>query len=218
MAFVFTVRSCRFNVITATTAVIIQYHAPFRRVENKFAHDEPRVDRTFALRLAKKATSDTMGPNGLLRSLLEFGMIPRFTAVNARLSQQVARIRSLDIARTEMATVASELRIREALRSHVHPSATYTIAPGVKVRVYLESNKITGPFTVIDFQDRNGKLVYHNISQVIPEHRYVRTATPTSVVHRPKPLTWSQVSSKKKKHRGLCQFPSDFNNRSRSSH
>ncbi len=116
-----------------------KYHAPLRRIYNKIVHDEPRIDRTLALRLAQKAMNDTMGPNGLVPSLLVFGMVPRFPAVNSKLPHQVVRMRSLEIARTEMATIVAELRIIEALRSLVSPAARYILAPGAKVRVNRET-------------------------------------------------------------------------------
>ncbi len=85
-------------------------------------------------------------------------------------------IRLLEIARIEMATIVAELRIREAMQSRMRPAARYILAPGAKVRVYRETDKkITGPYTVIDVQDkdifidRKGKRVHHNISQVIPK-------------------------------------------------
>ncbi len=160
-------------------------------------------------------------------------MVARFPAVNSyeNLPYQVMRMRmrSLEIARTEMGTIVAELRIREALRSRVTPAARYILASGAKVRVYLETdNKITGPYTVIGVQDkdifidRNGKRVHRNMSQAISE----RTLTGDTGMNelRLKLQSFSDLScprsrivSKKEKHRMLCLRPSNFNNRSSPS-
>lgn len=55
-----------------------RYHAPLRRIYKKSREDAPSIDQDIALKLACKALNDTMKPEGLVPSLLVFGLLPRF--------------------------------------------------------------------------------------------------------------------------------------------
>lgn len=79
-------------------------------------------------------------------------------------------------ANAEMATIIAELRIRQALRSRVPPSADYVITAGDNVRVFRETDKrFLGPYKVVAvegkqvFINRDGKRLQHSIDQLVPE-------------------------------------------------
>jgi hypothetical protein len=55
-----------------------RYHGPLRRVYQKIEHESPHVGPALLLRIAVKAINDAMGTNGLVPSLLVFGVVPRF--------------------------------------------------------------------------------------------------------------------------------------------
>lgn len=154
-----------------------RYRAPLRRIYSKMRHSSPSVLPAMVLRLAQKAMNDTTGPSGLVPSLLVFGVMPRLLIVNPRLLDQVARMKALTTARTEMNTIVAELRVRQALRARIPTAANYILTPGQKGRIFREGDKkFIGPFTIVSvdskqvFVDRNGKRAQYNISQVIPEH------------------------------------------------
>jgi hypothetical protein len=55
-----------------------RYHAPLRRLYHKIISECPRLDPHLALKHAVQAMNDTQGPEGLVPSLLLFGVLPRF--------------------------------------------------------------------------------------------------------------------------------------------
>ncbi len=73
------------------------------------------MDKNIVLKLAMKATNDTMGPEGLVPSYLVFGCIPRFPSTESTLSTQQQRMDGMQAARLEMAIITAEVRIGKAL-------------------------------------------------------------------------------------------------------
>lgn len=51
------------------------YHAPLRRMYKKVRIDFPHIDKEVLLALANTAMNDTCGPEGLVPSLLVFGVV-----------------------------------------------------------------------------------------------------------------------------------------------
>jgi len=157
-----------------------RYHAPLRRLYNKIRFSIPNLEMQLCLRLALKAMNDTMNPEGLVPSLLVFGVLPRFPAVNTQLPNQVERMRALEVARAEMESITAELRLRKALNSNLSAAASKVYKAGDEVLVFREDEKPvkwTGPFKVLRvddkqiFIDRKGSEVQHSVSQVKPFYR-----------------------------------------------
>jgi hypothetical protein len=107
-----------------------RYHAPLRRMYHKIVFEYPRLDPHLALKLAVKAMNGTQGPEGLVPSLLVFGVLPRFPGSNTFLPNQKDRMDALIAARAEMETISAELKIRKALTSQNPPTAHYQLAVG----------------------------------------------------------------------------------------
>jgi hypothetical protein len=55
-----------------------RYHGPLRRIYQKIRYDYPNLNPDISLRLAVKAMSDTMNPEGLVPFYLVFCIMPRF--------------------------------------------------------------------------------------------------------------------------------------------
>jgi hypothetical protein len=72
-----------------------RYHGPLRRVYQKIEHELPHVGLALLLRIAVKAIHDTMGTNGLVSSLLVFGVVPRFPPMSIDLPKQGDRMAAL---------------------------------------------------------------------------------------------------------------------------
>ena len=116
-----------------------RYHEPLRRIYQKIRYSEPGINIQLALllavnltarsnaSLALKAINDTMNPEGLVPSLLVFGVLPRFPPFNTELPGQAPpvlvtqcppdRMRALQMARAEMETISAELSLQRALVS-----------------------------------------------------------------------------------------------------
>ena len=64
------------------------------------------------LRLSVKAINDTMGPNGLVPSLLVFGVLPSFPGPTSNNIPQKERMEALRKAKAEMEAIVAEQRIK----------------------------------------------------------------------------------------------------------
>jgi hypothetical protein len=78
-----------------------KYHDPLRRVYQNVKKGFPNMSLELALRLAVKAMNDTMGPNGLVPSLLVFGMVPRFPVIDEHIPNQDQRALAMKVSREE---------------------------------------------------------------------------------------------------------------------
>lgn len=152
-----------------------RYHDPLRRVFKKIMHESPSLDKNVALKLAVKAINDTMGPEGLVPSLLVFGCIPRFQPVRSELPGQKERMRALLHARKEMSTITAELRIRRALMSKAPRNVDIVIEPGDKVRVFRETDrKYIGPFPVIRVDKKQIFVLQKDVEKQYSLHQVLR--------------------------------------------
>ena len=150
-----------------------RYHAPLRRIYNKIRASHPSVQPDIALRLACRAMNDTMGPDGLVPTLLVFGALPRLPTSHSANPTQEERQRALTTARREYETVIAARRIREALRARVPAAAHRVIRVGDAVRVFREADgRLHGPYSVLDIDDKqawldvDGKRTQFNVSQL----------------------------------------------------
>lgn len=90
------------------------------------------------LRLATKALNDAMGENGLVPSLLVFGLIPRFPIIATDMPTQSERMVVLATARAEMEQSVAARLIEQALRHHVPNAADRVCSTGKEVLVCRE--------------------------------------------------------------------------------
>jgi hypothetical protein len=100
-----------------------RYHDPLRRVYHKVRKEFPSMSLELALRLAVKAMNDTMGPNGLVPSLLVFGMVPRFPIIDANVSDKEQRRLSMKVSREEYQNLVAEMRVKAALLHNLPAAA-----------------------------------------------------------------------------------------------
>jgi hypothetical protein len=92
--------------------------------------------------------NDTVGSEGLVPTLLVFGIIPSLSA-DGSLPNQHDRMLAMDSARREMDIIVSELRIKRALSSKTPRGAILVYIPGELVYVYRERPaKWIGPFPI----------------------------------------------------------------------
>lgn len=85
-----------------------KYHGPLRRVFLKVSDEHPTLDPATILRLALKGCYDTLGPNGLVQTLLVFGALPSLPTANPTLPKQRERMCALQSARREMEQITNE--------------------------------------------------------------------------------------------------------------
>lgn len=155
-----------------------KYHSPLRRIFLKVKDTYPHLDNKIILKLSVKSMNDTMGPHGLVPSLLVFGILPRFPISNTGLPDQRDRMKAMQVARAEMETYVAEERIKLAIRKNIPASALYNFTAGDLVLIYRELGKNTanwtGPYKILRVEDKNifidrqGEEVKHSVHQAKP--------------------------------------------------
>lgn len=151
-----------------------RYHDPLRRIFLKIRHKSPSIKPKLELRIALKAMNDTLGPEGLVPTLLVFGCLPIFPTVNTNLPGQRERRKALQQARKEMATITAEIRIKRALLSRVPRNTDLNLNLGDQVRVYRETDrKYIGPFPVIRTDGKQVFVLQNNTEKTYSLHQIV---------------------------------------------
>lgn len=152
-----------------------RYHAPLRRVYQILAKNHPNMSKDLLLRYAIKGVNDTANIDGLVPSLLVFGVVPTFPMSNRQLPGQKARLQAIVDARLEMGSIVAEQRITRALRSKLPPAVHYDISPGDLVLVHREkTKKWVGPYKVHRVEDKrafitDGKFCRpFSVTQLLP--------------------------------------------------
>lgn len=140
-----------------------RYHAYLRQVFKKIRDEVTSLDKHDTLRLAIKAVNDTAGPNGLVPTLLVFGVLPRLPIHPRDLPDQRDRMQAMQVARAEMARITARARVHVALNRNVPAAADTDIRILDNVLVFRESpvNKWVGPYTVVDVK---GKSIYVDVN------------------------------------------------------
>lgn len=94
--------------------------------------------------------NDTMGPEGLVPSLLVFRILPRFAPDSTSLPYPSDLIMAMEVARREMNDIESKLKIQQALRSNILPVSGYLVNPEDEVYFHDENTSNRGrPYTVL---------------------------------------------------------------------
>ena len=161
-----------------------QLHAPLGRIYRKIKNDFPQIPPHILLKLAVKAMNDTNGENGLVLSLLDFGIIPGFPIISSHLPTHRERMKALSEAQMEMNSIISERRVSKILHRNIPQATDQVYRVGEDVLVYREGpDQWMGPFIVSKVQDKRITIFDQNrlertfsVQQVKP---YRRT-TPSS--------------------------------------
>jgi Reverse transcriptase (RNA-dependent DNA polymerase) len=127
-----------------------RYHSPLRRVFNKIRLENPQFQRDDCLAATVQAINSTAGPEGLIPSLLVFGLIPRLPSpsITPLLTQQ-QRFKMISSARAEYQLILARLRIRLGLHTRPPEASSAIYQPGDSCYVYRERLQMwTGPHVI----------------------------------------------------------------------
>jgi Reverse transcriptase (RNA-dependent DNA polymerase) len=154
-----------------------RYHSPLRRIFKKVSDEYPSVSTDLRLSLSVNAMNDCVGPEGLVPSLLVFGVMPRLPDFSTQVPSQIERFKCLFQARREYEQWVCKQQIRTALKRRPPPASSYIFSPGDQVAVYRERvREFKGPYVVtssngkdikIELGESTGPLSF-NISQIKP--------------------------------------------------
>ena len=153
------------------------YHAFLRRIYNKAKSEHPDVADDLVLSMSVKAMNDTAGPQGLVPTLLVFGVLPRIIEKLHDLPDQRERFRIMDTAKKEFQDIIAKQQLDRGLRKNPPPASEYRFQTNQPVYVYREKLKHwTGPHLVmscdkkqvlVNLGKREGASNF-NISQIKP--------------------------------------------------
>ena len=79
--------------------------------------------------------NDTMNPEGLVPSLLVFGVLTIFPPFDTELPGRADRMGALQMARGEMETISAELRLRIALILRIPETSNHNLEAGQELLV-----------------------------------------------------------------------------------
>ncbi|OSX79162.1 hypothetical protein BU14_0085s0013 [Porphyra umbilicalis] len=132
-----------------------RYHAVLRHIYRRVKADHPDLPLDVALTLAVSAMNKTIGPHGLVPTLLVFGLIPRVPVSPLRLPTQQDRMRAAETACKEMRAQVARTRVQAALRLRVPAAADADLPVGTSVLVYREppTNRWIGPHPIVARRD-----------------------------------------------------------------
>jgi hypothetical protein len=117
----------------------------------------PDIQPAIGLRLAVKAMNDTIGEDGLVPSLLVFGISPRHQVLSTNLPTQQERMKVLATANAEMNSIIAERRILTALQKSIPAASVHSFDIGDEVLVFRErTDSWEGPYRVTAIE---GKIV-----------------------------------------------------------
>ena len=153
-----------------------RYHSFLRDIYRKVQLQHPGIGRSHCLSLSLKAMNDTAGYHGLVPTLLVFGAMPRIPITPMDLPAQMDRMRAIESARKEMASVMAKERMSKAVRMNVPSAADNDIAIGTRVLLYREKpeDQWKGPYLVLDVKEKSvtiqldGKTANVSIDKVKP--------------------------------------------------
>jgi hypothetical protein len=115
--------------------------------------------------------NDTMGPNGLVPSLLVFEMVPRFPIIDANVPDQERRVLAMKVSREEYQNVVAEMRMKASLLHNVLAVADMQYKEGGLVLAKYEIRDTwDGHFEVVAVDNKILTVRDPNNPKVMEEH------------------------------------------------
>ena len=135
------------------------YHGPLRRVYSIITTEIPGIEPDSALQMSFKAINDSVGPNGLVPTLLVFGAYPRMTESDAPSPSITQRAMVMRKAMDEVRKCTASRQVNDALNTWNGPSTTavHDLPINSPVLVYQERNvgqsgEWKGPYNLLSIQ------------------------------------------------------------------
>ena len=122
--------------------LVERYHGLLRHVYIIITTEIPGIDPKLALQMAFKALNDSVGPNGLVPTLLVFGAYPRMTEIDAPSPTVTQRTVAMRKAMDEVRKSVATRQVNDALNTRSGPSTTHIhdLPLNSQVLVFRESN------------------------------------------------------------------------------
>lgn len=157
-----------------------KYHSTLRTIFQKLRCDFPNLPCDIALAKSVQAMNETVGPHGLVPSLLVFGVIPKIPNISQYESpNQKERLKAAQTARATYEKIVAKSIIDRGIKKIPPPSSDHVYRPGDFAYVYREGIKqYTGPHMIATVDGKSVRLHLgekfgprpFNISQIRPAH------------------------------------------------
>ncbi|POS82147.1 hypothetical protein EPUL_006114 [Erysiphe pulchra] len=130
-----------------------RYHSPLRRAY-KIILDElngHKVPKEIILQMAVKAMNDSVGPHGLIPTLLVYGAYPRMTKDSAPSPSVTVRAEAINKAMKEIARIRAKRSVKNALITRNGPNTLPIMNAPInsEVLVWRENKRWNGPYLLI---------------------------------------------------------------------
>ena len=136
-----------------SVGLVERYHTPLRRVY-KIIQDELKdehIDKDMILQMAVKAVNDLAGPDGIVPTLLVFGVYPRLTEIDPLSLSVTKRAEAIRVATKEVRRLYAERQVKDALAIRNGPDTKITLDLPLQsdVRVQREKDGWKGLYKLI---------------------------------------------------------------------
>ena len=139
--------------------MVERYHGPLQRVYSIIITEISGIEPELALQMSFKAINDSVGPNGLVPTLLVFGAYPRMTELDAPSPSITQRGIAMKKAMDEVRKCTASRQVNDALNTRNGPStaAVHDLPINSPVLVYREGNvgqsgEWKGPYNLLSIQ------------------------------------------------------------------
>ncbi len=106
-------------------SVVERYHVPIKKAYRRIMYEAPRLEKAAALQMAVKAVNDSVGPDGIVHTLLVYGALPRLGLPSDPPVQSMRDgAHALKKATREMSLYFASRQYRDALKSRSGPVVT----------------------------------------------------------------------------------------------
>ncbi len=112
-----------------SVGLVERYHAPLRRLY-EIIQDELKdeyINKEMVLQMAVKAVNDSVGPDGIVPTLLVFGTYPRLTEMDPLSPSVTKRAEAIRTATKEVRRLYTERRVKDALAIRNGPNTKITL-------------------------------------------------------------------------------------------
>lgn len=160
---------------------IERYHVPLRRAYNIISREIPNLSKEMRLQMAVKAINDTVGPHGLVPTLLVFGCFPRMTRNDAPSVSLAQRSLAVKKAMVEVKRCHAARKVADGLRMRNGPVTTHLgeLPLNAEVLVWREGRGWSGPYRMTA---KDGETIQVEINERLVSFRstvvkpYIRPA------------------------------------------
>jgi hypothetical protein len=130
-----------------------RYYTPLRHaykiIQNELKDEQ--IDKEIMLQMAVKAINDSAGPDGIVPTLLVFGVYPRLTEMDPPSPSVTKRAEAIRAASKEVRRLYAERQVKDALAMRNGPDTKNTLDLPLQsdVRVWRKKEGWTGPYKLI---------------------------------------------------------------------